>query len=455
MDRKKKAQAAWAVLLALLGLLFIPSLPGGNTGGSESPAQDPAGEESGQENQQGSEDGAEDGTQDGAEDGAEEGTGDGAEDGWSVEDGEDDQAGQDDDPLQEPSWGEDDTTDPDGTSGDDGPVEDRQDQFPDENEENAEQNEELFPPDATEGETTYGGEDDLTIPENPTTSDLEDLASELPDATSGALDVGAANQAFHADGTGLFEWARKNPGKAALIVGGAAVFPASQAYVLAGGSTLALSASQAASLAAVGVPASTYENANDRLKNALAEDVDGLSGTGDTTEPSGGQDTIEGSHGTQQDGAVEERDESDPWSEDDQETIEEDEEAGTVPSGTDNPFNDDYDDEDEDTSSGRGGPDGGEGDHTPDIDPIDIPDELDDDQDDDSDDSSSDSWDDGGDDAVEEDEDAGTVPSGTDNPFNDYDDSDDGSTEEPADAVDDDPADTWMPGTGGHTPGVI
>jgi len=401
MDKKKKAQAAWAVLAALLALLFgAGSSLGRNSSGSESPAEDPAGEESGEENQQENQQGSEDGAEDGAEDG------------WSVEDG-DDQAGQNDDPLQEPSWGEDDTTDPDGTSGDDGPVEDRQDQFPDENEENAEQNEELFPPDATDGETTYGGEDDLTIPENPTTSDLTTLASQLPDPTSGALDVGAANQAFHADGTGLFEWARRNPGKAALIIGGVAAPFGATAYVAAGGSTLALSASQAASLAAVGVPATTYENAQQDLQNALAEDVEGISGTGDTTEPSGGQNTIEGSRGTQQDGAVEES-----WGdEDSRETIEEDEEAGTVPSGTDNPFNDDYD-------NGS--------------------------------DSSSDPWDDDGvGETIEEDEEAGTVPSGTDNPFNDYDGGDDGSTEEPADAVDDDPADIWMPGMGGHTPGVI
>jgi len=418
---KKKAQMAWAVLLALLGLLFISSLPGGNTGGSESPAQDPAGEESGQENQQGSEDGA--------EDGAEDTTGDGAEDGWNVEDGEDDQAGQDDDPLQEPTWGEDDTTDPDGTTGDDGPVEDRQDQFPYENEENAEQNEELFPPDATEGETTYGGEDALTISENPTTADLEDLASQLPDP-GGMVDPGAAEQAFHESGTGLFEWARRNPGKTALIIGGVAAPFGATAYLAAGGSTLALSASQAASLAAVGVPATTYESATSDLKNALAEDVDGISGTGDTTEPSGGQDTIEGSRGTGQDGAVEE-----PWGDNDsRETIEEDKEAGTVPSGTANPFNDDYDDEDEDASSGRGGPDGGEGDYTPDPDPIDIPDELDDDGDDDQDNDTDTVWD----------------PTPEERP-------DEGSTDDDGDEDDDstDFGDPWMPGTGGHTRGVI
>jgi hypothetical protein len=95
--------------------------------------------------------------------------------------------------------------------------------------------------------------------------------------------------------------------------------------------TLALPTSQAASLTAVGVPATTYENAQQDLRNALAEDVDGISGTGDTTEPSGRQDTIEGSRGTGQDGAVEEPEESDPWSEDDQETVEADEEAETVP----------------------------------------------------------------------------------------------------------------------------
>jgi len=396
MDRKKKAQAAWAVLLALIGLLFIPSLPGRNTGGSESPTSDPSGEESGQENQQGSEDGAEQGSEDGSENTTGEGTGDG----WLPPD-EDDQAGRDGDPLREPTWGDDGTQDQEDTTGDDGSQGTGEDD-----------------------DTTYGndGQGTQDLPGNPLDGypghydgGEDGQFSDIPGFDESILDGETTEPNWLGKmARGPIEWAFDNPEAAVLIVGAPV-----GAYLITASGVTAVGTATVSRLAAAGVTRRQAENAEAKVREFYGAGEDSTTGgTGDTTEPSGGQDTIEGSRGTGQDGAVEEPD--DTWSEDDQETVEEDEEAGTVPSGTDNPFNDDYDD----------GDDGS--------------------------DSSSDPWDDdGAGETIEEDEDAGTVPSGTDNPFNDYDDSDDGSTEEPADAVDDDPADIWMPGMGGHTPGVI